>query len=173
MKNNTLFKVLFAIEMALLPLTIFAYLFLPHWAVGLFVAGVLLCKIWREIFKDKFNKTEIIINSVASVITNTTLLAMFMVAGVVSKPVGIIAVIAIALKVCGEVFMFNKELPEFIDAVSYCFILFECAVLIGMTFAFAYSVVLSVACIACIMTGALYFGYAVYDFIRNLPKKSK
>ena len=67
----------------------------------------------------------------------------------------------------------SDSISEFIDAVNYCFILFECAVLIGMKVAFDYATVLSVACIACIMTGALYFGYTVYDFIHNLPKKSK
>mgnify|MGYP006931938366 CR=1 FL=1 len=172
MKKDTLYKILFAIELALLPLTIFAYLYLTNWSVGLFVAGVLLCKIWRELFKDKHNRSQVIISSIASVVTNTTLLALFMATDVLNIALGVVTIVAILAKVVCDVLMLEKDLPEFIDAVNYCFVLFECLVLISMIFAYAYSVVLSVSCIASILTGVIFAVYSVYYLIKNMPKKS-
>ena len=61
-RNNLLFKILFAIELALLPMVIFSYLFLAPWAMGVFIAGVLLAKIWLHIFNDKTKSSVVIIS---------------------------------------------------------------------------------------------------------------
>lgn len=173
MKNNMLCKILFAIELALLPLAVFAYLFLPGWSVGLFAIGVLLCKLWREMFRNRANKQETIMAAIASVASNTTLISIFMVMGLVSKAVGILAIVVISLKVMADFVMFNKYLPEFMDAVNYCFILFECMVFLAMTFAYYYSLILSIACIACVLTGVVYFGYAMITLIQTLKANKK
>ena len=51
-RNDTLFKILFAIEVALLPLTMAAYLLMPTWSVCVFIAAILIAKIS---FSDQFN----------------------------------------------------------------------------------------------------------------------
>lgn len=173
MKKDLLYKVLFAVEMALLPLVIFAYIYMPSWSVGLFVAGVLLCKIWRELFKDKYEKIQIVISSISSVITNTVLLSVFMVAGALNKVVGIITIIVIALKVLFDVFAMDVELPEFIESVKFCFMMFECLILIAMLFALSFATVLTIASIATILTGVAYVGYLGYVFVKNMSQKTR
>lgn len=173
MKKDTYFKLMFAIEMALLPLAIFAKLFLPIWSVGLFVAGILLCKVWREIFRNKLSKFQTIVSIVANIATSTILLALFMNMGVLNVAIGVVAIIAIAIKSVFELVMFNNVLPEFIDAVSYCSILFECLTLFSMTFAYANATMLSICAVACVLTSIVYVGYAIYWLIKNMPKKSR
>lgn len=173
MKKDTCFKLMFAIEMALLPLAIFAKMFLPVWSVGLFVAGILLCKIWREIFRNRLSKFQTIVSIIANIATSTILLALFMNMGILNIAIGVITIIAIAIKSVFEYIMFNTELPEFIDAVAYCSILFECLTLFSMTFAYANGTLLSICSIACILTAVVYVGYAIYWLIKNMPKKSR
>lgn len=173
MKKDTYFKLLFAIEMALLPLAIFAKLFLPVWSVGLFVAGILLCKIWREIFRNKQSKFQTTVSVVANIATSTVLLALFMNMGILNIAIGVCAIITIAIKSAFELVMFYNVLPEFVDAVSYCGVLFECLTLLSMTFAYANATMLSICSVACILTAIVYVGYAIYWLIKNMPKKSR
>lgn len=173
MKKDTYFKLMFALEMALLPLAIFAKLFLPVWSVGLFVAGILLCKIWREIFRNRQIKYQTVVSAIANIATSLVLLALFMSMGILNKAVGIIAIIVIALKSACEIVLFDQELPEFVDSVAYCAVLFECLTMFSMTFAYAYATILTVCTIASILTGVIYVGYTVYYLIKNMPKKSR
>lgn len=173
MKKNTFFKIMFALEMAILPLVVFAKLFLPIWAVGLFVACVLLCKVWREIFRDRHSKFESIVSAIANFATSLVLLSLFMTMDILNKPVGILAIILISLTSVCEILMFEQPLPEFVDSVAYCAVLFECLMLFAMTFAYAYSLILTICCIACILTGVVYVGYTLYYLVKNMPKKSR
>lgn len=173
MKKDAYIKILLAFELALLPLAIFAKIFLPTWSLSLFVSGILLCKIWREVFRDKAEKSHLIMSLVANIATNTTLIVLFMNLGLLSKVIGIIAIIAVWLESACKYVMFYVEVPEFVDAVSYCNLLFQMLMLLSMTFAYANSTFLAVACIACILTSTVYVGYTAYHFIKNMPKKSR
>lgn len=173
MKKDAYIKILFACELALLPLAIFAKIFLPTWSLSLFVAGVLLCKVWREVFKDKLEKSHMIMAIIANIATNTTLIVLFMNLGLLSKAIGIIAIIAVWLESACKYVMFDVEMPEFVNAVSYCNLLFQVLMLLSMTFAYANATFLAVACIACILTSAVIVGYTAYYLIKNMPKKSR
>ena len=41
-RNDTFFKILFAIEIALLPLVMAAEIMMPAWSMGLFIVGILV-----------------------------------------------------------------------------------------------------------------------------------
>jgi hypothetical protein len=76
-RNDTFFKILFAIEIALLPLTMAAYLLMPTWTVGVFVAGVLIAKIWMEIFKNKEIRSHLVINAIGNFLIISSLVIFF------------------------------------------------------------------------------------------------
>ncbi len=173
MKKDVYLKILFAIELALLPLTIFAKIYMPSWAISVFVAIILICKIFRELFKDKQEKSNLIICSIANIATALTLLILFMNLGYLSKLVGIITIIAIVTEIACEYIMFYNTLPEFVESVAYCNIMFQCLVLLAMTFAYANSTILTVACIACTLTSAVFIVYTVVYLVKNMPKKSR
>ncbi len=166
-KNDTFFKVLFAISLALLPLTIFSYLFLPKWAVMVFVAAVLLVKVWLELFKDRKNLSHVIIDAIDSVITYLTLTILFIIAGYLNMALAIVALVFIVIMNILLCVMFKHVYPEFIDAVDYCYMLFECLTLLAFMFLpLEYDMISNIGLFAVILTAAVSIGYKLYAFMR-------
>ena len=118
-RNDIFYKILFAISIALLPIVIFAYLYLPEWSISLIIAGILLCKIWIELFKDKLNFQHAIIDALASILIFTTLIILFAVIDAINLALAIIAIILIILTNVFKIVFFKKNMPEFLDAVAY------------------------------------------------------
>ena len=166
-KNDIFFKVLFAVELALLPMVIFANIMIKEqWGLSLFIAGVLLIKIWLELFKDKTNKTHIIINAIASVAVFATIIILYMVKGDINKVFGIFAVVLVVAYNAMLVGCYSKSLPDLISAVDFCYMLFECLSLLTLSFTFFYAVPTIIALVALMLTAAVSIGYKIYHLIR-------
>ena len=161
-RNDIFYKILFAISIALLPMVIFAYLYLPEWSVSLIIAAILLCKIWIELFKDKTNFQHAIINSIASILIFVTLLIMFTVINSINMTFSIISIVLIVLINIYKIVFFKKSMPEFIDAVDYCYMLFEILTLVAFTFLFYYSLVTNIGLVAIILTAGVSVCYKIY-----------
>ena len=166
-RNDTFFKILFAIELALVPLAMAAYLLMPTWTVGVFVAGILVAKIWLELFKVKANRSHQIIMAIGNVITISSLVIFFTVHDYINLALCIVAValavLANLLKVC-----FSRDvMPEMIDAVDSCFMLFECLTLICLAFVVFYQLTTTIALFALILTAAVSVLYKTYFFFRH------
>lgn len=177
-RNETFFKILFAISLALLPMTIFSYLFMPSWAISLFVAGLLLAKIWLELFKDKFLLSHNIILAINSVAVFTTLLIIFAIADIISLPLAICLIIAVVLMQAMKIILFKHNVPEYIDAVDYCYMLFECLTLGALAIATFYSLIANIGIFAMLMTAVVSVAYKVYFTFRytnarNIFKRKK
>lgn len=172
-KNDTFFKILFAVEIALLPMVFFADRFLPRWAVGLFIAGILLAKVWLELFKDRANKSHVIIDSVGSIIVFATLLIFFVVAEYVSKPLGIAVLVLVVIMNLLLPATFARKMPEFVDAVDFCYMLFECFTLLAFTIIGYYQLVTNIGLFALLLTSAVSIIYKVYYFFRRTEAISK
>ena len=130
-KNNTFFKILFAIEVALLPMVIFAQLFLPDWGVALFIAAILIAKIWLELFNDKTLLSEIVI-AIGNVLVFSVLLILFMATKQINVALGVVALVFIIIANAYKACLCTKPINETIQAVDYCHALFECLTLIGL-----------------------------------------
>lgn len=167
-RNDTFLKILFAIEVALVPMVIFAYLFLPEWSMGIFVAGILLTKIWVELFKNKLNSTHVIMIAIGNIFIFTTLLIFFMVKGLVNIPLSIVVIVLIWLFNILNVLMRNKSIPDTILAVDYCYVLFEILTLIAFTFLVFSSLVTYIGLYAILLTTAVSIIYKIYYAIRYL-----
>ncbi len=166
-KNDIFFKILFAVELALLPMVVFASVMIKEeWGLGLFIAGVLLIKIWLELFKDKNNKTHIIINAIASVAVFATIIILYMVKGDINKVFGIFAVVLVVIYNVMLVCFYGRTMPELISAVDFCYMLFECLALLTLAFAFFYNVPAIIALVALMLTAAFSIGYKVYYLVR-------
>lgn len=174
-RNNLIFKILFAIELALLPMVIFSYLFLPGWSVCLFIAGVLLDKIWLHLFNDK-TRASVAIISVGNILIFSVLLILFMATGFINMLLGIFALVFIVLSNIFRICLYNKKLNETIEAVDYCSVIFECLTVIGLAIISFYSLVANIGLFALLLTGVvavLYKGYYTIkytNFISNLKK---
>ncbi len=166
-KNDRFFKILFAFQIALLPMVIFAYLFMPLWAMGLFIAGILLVKIWLELYKNKISFAHTVIDSIGSILTFGTLLILFAVTGLLSKPLTIISLVFIVLFNLLILALFNHNMPEFIDAVDYCYMLFECLTLASfVVLTFNYPTIANIGLFAILLTTLVSVCYKIYYSVR-------
>ena len=172
-KNDTFFKILFAIEIALLPLVFFANIYMPQWTVGLFVAGILLAKVWLELFKDKTNRIHTIIDSVGSIAVFATLIIFCLTTNLISLPLGIAAIILIVAMNLFLPILFGRQMPEFIDAIDFCYMLFECFTLAALTFTAYYSLITNIGLFALLLTSAVSVAYKIYYIFRRLETISK
>ena len=165
-RNDTIFKILFAIEIALIPLTMAAYLLMPVWTIGVFVAGILVSKIWMELFKEKENKNHKIIMKIGNILTIAVLVVFFAVQGYVNLALAIvIAVLAVLMNVFK--LLLNKEtMPEMIDAVDSCYILFECLTFIAFSFVVFYQLVANIALFALLLTAVASVAYKIYYILK-------
>ena len=159
--NNLLFKILFAIELALLPMVIFAYLFLAPWAMGVFIGGILLAKIWLHIFNYKTKASTIII-SVGNVLVFAVLLILFMATNLISVALGVVVLILAVLQNLFKVTLYGKALNETIEAVDCCFTLFECLSLAAFTFLSFYALVSNIGLFAMILTSVVAVAYKTF-----------
>jgi len=177
-RNNVLFKILFAIELALLPMVVFAYLYLPTWSISLFVAGILLAKIWLHLFNDKTKASTVII-AVGNILVFSVLLILFMVANMISVVIGVVALSLIVLANIFKISLYQKALNETIEAVDFCYALFEILTIAAFTVLSFYELLANIGLFAIILTGAVAVVYKAYytvkytDLIAKLKKLFK
>ena len=132
-RNDTFFKILFAIELALLPLVMAANILLPVWAIGLFITGILVAKIWMELFKNKENHTHTVISAIGNALTISTLAIFFTAQGYIdSVALCVFVVIFAVLANIFKALLFKSNMPEMVDAVDACGVLFEYFVLVAL-----------------------------------------
>lgn len=179
-RNDTFFKILFAIEVALIPLAMSAYFLMPQWSVGLFVAGVLIAKIWLELFKNKENKTHILINAIGNVLTISSFVIFFTIYNYINVALCVFVVILAVLMNVLRVTMFETSMPETIEAVDSCYMLFECLTLASFTFVMFSQLVANIALFAIILTSVVSVCYKVFylckyngllDKVKNLFRR--
>ncbi len=166
-RNDTFFKILFTLEIGLVPLAMAAYLLFPIWSVGVFVAGILVAKIWIELFKNKGNKVHIILNSIGNIITISSLVIFFTIYGYINVVLCVFIAILVFATNIFKIAMFNKIMPEMIDAVDSCYVLFECLTLIAFTFVVFHTLVTDIALFALLLTSAVSVIYKAYYLLRN------
>lgn len=166
-RNDTFFKILFAIEIALLPLVMASYILMPTWSVGLFVAAVLVVKVWLELFKNKEDNAHRIIMAIGDTLTVTSLVIFFTINNYINVVLCVFVVILAIIMNLLKVFLYEKHLPEMIDAVDVCFMLFECLLLVGLSFVIFSTLVSNIALFALLLTSGVSVAYKVYYLIRN------
>lgn len=173
-KNDMFYKILFAIELALLPLVIFASIRIEEkWAICLFIGAVLLVKIWLELFKDRINFQHAIISAISSILTFGVLLILFACNDYINMALAIVTVVLIAIYNILFVVQFKAQLPEFIQAVDFCYMLFECIAIACFVFVAYTSVASLIAIFALILTTVVSAGYKIYNVVRALVSKNR
>ena len=161
-RNYTFFKILFAIELAILQIVMASYILMPTWTVGLFIAGVLVAKIWIELFKNKEYKSHIIINAIGNALTISTLVIFFTVQNYISVVLCVFVVIFAVLMNVLKVVLNEKSMLEMIDAVDTCYMLFECLLLIALTFVIFSQLVTNIALFALLLTSVISVLYKLF-----------
>ena len=172
-KNDLLFKIICAIQVALLPVVIAFDLIstFPTWAITIAIVGVLLCKIWAEVFKDKHNLMHKILSSIVTIATFATLLFFLANKALIEMWIAILTTILIILFVVLSVVLRSKVMPEIIEAIDYCFVLFEILTILAFSFAFYHITLANIGIFALILTTAVSVGYKAYFLVKYLIRK--
>lgn len=177
-RNDAFFKILFAIQIALLPMVIFAYLFLPGWSVAVFIAGVLMAKIWIGLFNDKTFMSVLLI-SISNILTFGVLLILFMINLEINIALGVIALILIIFANIFRVTLLNRQIIDTIEAVDYCYNIFEYLALIALAIIMIFPMLTTISLFAIILTAVVSVGYKIYfvfkytDFVGNIKNLFK
>lgn len=161
-KNDGFFKILFAIELALIPMVIFANLFLETWAMSLFIGGIAVAKVWREIFKEKENKQHIIISAIASICEFGVLIVYLATEKLLLLPLAIAAVVVIVLFNLLKVVFANVAMTETIEAVDFCVIIFELLTLVSFAIMNMVDQITTIALWTLVLAGAVSVIYKIY-----------
>ena len=157
-----------------------AYLLMPTWTVGVFVAGVLIAKIWMEIFKNKEIRSHVVINEIGNFLIISSLVIFFTVFKHLNVAMCVVVVALALLMSVLKIVLRDDFMPELIDAVDSCYMLFECLALVGLAFVVFYQLVANIALFALILTSAvsvayktyrLFVKYSVVDRIKNLFRR--
>lgn len=164
-RNDTLLKFLFAIEIALVPLAMAAHLLMPSWTVGLFIGGIVVAKIWMELFKNKSNRMHKIMLAIGNILAIASLVLFFAIYGYINLALGIVvAILAVLLNILK--LAITDVMPEMIEAVDSCFLLFECLTLVALAVVIFYQLTTTIALIALLLTAAVSSLYRLYYAVR-------
>ena len=177
-RNNVFFKILFAIELALLPMVIFANLYMPTWSVGLFIAGIIVAKIWLELFNDKTFVSTLII-AIGNVLVFTVLIILFISTSQIKLALGVGSLVVIIFVNIFKVTLWNKNISDTIMAVDYCHVLFEILTLIALAILSLFELLTNIGLFSLILTGVVSVAYKVFftfkytDFVAKVKKLFK
>lgn len=161
-RNDGFFKILFAIEVALIPMVIFAHMFLETWAMSLILGGIVVAKIWREIFKNKESKQHSIISAIASVCEFGVLIIYFITEKLLLLPLAISAVVVIVLFNLLKVVFANVTMGETIEAVDFCVIIFEILVLVAFAIMNMVDQITTISLWTLVLAGAVSVIYKIF-----------
>ena len=174
-RNDTFFKILFAIQLALLPLSMAIYFLTTPWVIGLVIAGVLIVKIWMELFKNKDDKNHNLILAISNALSISSLVIFFAAKGYISTALCVFVVLFVVLMNLCKVLCFQKAMPEIIEAVDSCFLLFECLSLAMLTFLVVYELASNIALFALMLTAIVSVAYKLFYLYRyfDITEKTK
>ena len=165
-RNDGFYKFLFALELALLPMVVFANLYWAKWTMGLIIGAVCICNVWREIFKDRTSRQHSLIGLFASVMVFAFLLIYLTVLGYLNPVLASFGLAFIVLYNIFKEILFNKHINETISAVDFCFTIFESVALIAFGFVVMVTQPATIAVWTLLLTSAVSVAYKVYYLFR-------
>ncbi len=177
-KNDTFIKILFAIEVALLPMVICAHIvdFMPVLTMSLFIATILICKVWAMFLKNKQNKMHTIINSIGNILIFTVLLIYFCCVGLIHVALAVVTIICVWLTNLFEMLLSNKYKAESINIVRTCYKLFEILALLALIFILENALLTTIALFGIILTAVVLIVYSIVfifkytDYLKGIKK---
>ena len=139
----------------------------------LFIGGLLLVKIWFELFKDRYNFEHAIISAISSILTYGVLLILFIVNSYTYTAVLVIALVLVVLYNIFYIATFKFQLPEFVQAVDFCYMLFECIAIASFVLIVYYEIPALIGLFALIITSGIAVVYKIYAIIKLLVNKKR
>ena len=173
--NDMRYKGLFAVQLALLPLIIAFNLLVDEWAMAIPLGLLVICRLIMGFVKNRASLNEHIMQALADGLTLVFVAIYFAVLGYIPTWLAIVDAVFMVLYEVANVYFFCKPMPDFIDALDFCFVAFIFTTLISLTFVFKVDSVAKVSFLAIMLTTAIVVAYKVYRFFNYyiINRKSK
>jgi len=98
MKKDMIFKLLFAIEIALLPLILGSYFIFPEWIMGVFIGVLLVVKLAMLLIKNPSDNKELYLEAIGNVIVIDFLLISYACLGFIPVVLTVLAAVFFSLE---------------------------------------------------------------------------
>ncbi len=165
-RDDLIFKILFAIQLALLPIVILADLYLGSIALTVVLICLLVVKIWQLILKNKHSKQHLIILNLGDILMFLVILILFAVKGYLNVVAVVFALVFLVLALILEICLYGRTMPDSIEAIDYCLMLFICFALLSLSFVKFYSNLSMISLYTIILTAGATSIYKIYYVVR-------
>lgn len=118
--NNVIFKILFAVIIASLPLIILGNIAFGMWLTQLFICLLLISLLWLNLLKDNTNKNDIWLCSLASLVTVEFLMIYYMAIGFVPLAYGLTTAIVYLAYLVLRYFTEDYQTFDILSAIDMC-----------------------------------------------------
>lgn len=164
-KKDFLFKVLFAIEIAMLPLIIASKLLFPSWAMYIVITVLLLAKLAMIIIKNPAENTHIYLDAIGNSVVICFCLITFCCYGYINIALTAVACSLFALQEVIKVYFFFKPNNQMVEGLNFANELFMFITIAALLVVSINSMVLTVSIIALIIASSLLIAIQGYKFI--------
>ncbi len=118
--NNVVFKILFAVIIASLPLIILGNIALGMWLTQLFICLLLISLLWLNLLKDNTSKNDILLCSLAGLVTVEFLMIYYMAIGFVPLGYGLTTAIVYLVYQVLRYFTEDYQTFDMLNALDMC-----------------------------------------------------
>lgn len=172
--KDMIFKILFAIEIAFLPMIVSARVMMTNAWVVVFLSIVVVAKLAMVLLKDQSNHTHVYLDSIGNAIVLSFVMIAFACMGYINIALAIVASVFVALEEALRIFFFYKPNKQYIDALNFACEMFMYLVLGGGLVVFIAETLLLIGVIALLISCVVIVAIQGYNFVYYyLLKKNK
>lgn len=164
-KKDFLFKVMFAIEIAMLPLIIASRLIFPDWVMYAVLTVLLLSKLAMIILKNPAENMHIYLDAIGNCVVICFCLITFCCYGYINIALTAVACSVFTLQEVVKVYFFFKPNNQMVEGLNFANELFMFITIASLLIVSINTMVLKVSAIALIIASALLVCIQGYKFI--------
>jgi len=176
-RKDLLFKIMFAIEIAMLPIIIASRLIFPSWVMYAVITVLLLAKLGMIILKNPAENMHIYLDAIGNVVVLCFCLITFCCYGYINVALVAVACSLFVLEEVIKVYFFFKPNNQMVEGLNFANELFMFITISSLLLVSVNEMVLQVSVIALIIACALIVciqGYKfIYYYVINNQNKKK
>lgn len=165
LNKNFIFKILFALEIACLPLIISMRILVSPHAMAIFVGVIIAIKIAMMVIKNPANVNQLYLDAVGNIVVVLFVLITYSCYGYINVPLTVICCVLFVLEEIFRVFFFYKPNNQVVDSLMYATELFIFVILSTLLMATVNGMPLKIAVIAMILSCAILTIIQGHNFI--------